>query len=168
MGFLSIFKRKDKRNNHSFDETDRHLSLEMRRLNAEKKRVLQEIEIANAQYELERTRMRLEEMYEDDEEETTQTDLSSPDALLTTLLSQILLKGQQNNQNSSVNTSPLQNPSVVELSQEQIKNIVDSIPKSTLKQIKKMNEEQRISLAKNYMPNLNDQQIKQISEYIGK
>lgn len=167
MGLFKLFKKKDNRNNYEFSEEDRKTSLELRKLNAERKKILSEIEIQKAKLELEKQKYELDELRAElSEDEEEETESSTPETLLTTALLNIFLKGQMQNQNPSVsvNKTPSENSSV--LTQEDVFNIVKTIPDKYLKRARKMSDEELLSFGKLNYPNLSEEQMKQIINYI--
>lgn len=74
MSLFSWFKRKDPRNNHSFNDDERELAAVKRKLNAERRELEHKIDMEKRKRELEEIQMELEEMraerngYDDDQE----------------------------------------------------------------------------------------------------
>jgi hypothetical protein len=155
MGLFDIFKRKDKRNNHSFSDDDRKYSADLRKLNAERKKILQEIELEKAKFELDQLR---DELYNDDEEEQA-TISQSPEQMIMQMFIMNMMKNQQQAQ------TPVQTINK-DLTDDEIKNLVSLVPDKHLKKHKNYNDEQINAFVKSQMPNLNDNNIKQIINHI--
>lgn len=162
MSFLTkIFGTKEQKlERYQFNDNDRQTSADLRLLRAKRKSVLEQIEIERANLELQKAKIELEdlkaELLEDDDDEESG---STADAMITTLLTSVLAANKQP-------TAPVVEPQQTSLSDEDIKNIVHSIPEKYLKMARKMPEEQLRSIGKMQMPNLSDLDLNRAIAYI--
>jgi len=160
MGIFDIFKKKQKDNrvNYDFEQEDRELSLKIRRQKAELKQLEMQRQTELDRLEYEKRKIQIEQELEElrgvsfDEEEETG---DSVDNTLITLLAGIFAKN-----NSSVSPPPIQQkPASVTLTNEQITEYLDSIPKPALKIAKNWNDEQLSKFLETQMPNLETETI---------
>jgi len=155
MAFLGIFKRKDARINHDLDDSDREKATdtirykaELRRLDYEHQKALREIELRKAQYELEKLRLELDG---DDEEE----EQNPMDTIALALLAKFAGNGQSPSPVvSAMTTTTSGNSAEVELSDEQIADILKKIPSKYLKIAKTMSDDNIRAIAKSHLGNL--------------
>jgi len=153
-------KKADKRANNgkNFTDEDRELSAEIREMRREYKRLQEERKLLMERDKIERLREDLG-YYDEQTDITDKTE--NPETLLLNLLLPKILKGQSNiNSSSSV-----MSPSEVTLSQEQIKQMVDNLPKKAVKYAKNMDDETKKQLIKTQMPNISNKSIKDILTY---
>jgi hypothetical protein len=163
MGIFDLFKRKEKdnRENHSFDSEDRELSLKLRRQRAELKtlELQRESELQRLEYERKKFQLmdELDELKGVYEEVSEEEPSNNSDNMLMTLLASILAKKE-------VSPPLIQPPttSEINLSDEQIKSYIASIPKVALKIGKSWNDEQLTNFILSNMPNLNKDSINRI------
>lgn len=166
MGFISwLFRRKElpPNVNHTFSNEDRELSLTLRRMKAEIKQLELEREKIKAQIEKEKYLAELEDLkaqlYEDIPTEPEHHGLN-PDTLLTTFLLNLLNKGTIVGNPPSTSTTPnsltYNSPAPLELTPEQIKEIISKVPKQYLKIAKTLTDEQLKRLILGQIPNLSE------------
>jgi len=155
VGILSIFKRKE-HTGHDLDDDDRQTSLELRRKNAslkaieqERRNTLAQIQLETAQYELQRLR---EDMQDDAEEEEPQDAMS---ALMPVILAKFLGGGVQNPQQQTAVT-PSATDCKVELTDNQISDILSKIPNKQKKILLSMQDDSIRAIAKSYLGNLSE------------
>ena len=163
MSFLTkIFGTKEQKlERYQFNDNDRQTSADLRLLRAKRKSVLEQIEIEKANLELQKAKIELEdlkaELMEDEDDEESG---STADAMITTLLTSVLAANKQP-------TAPIvEQPQQTVLTDDDIKNIVHSIPEKYLKMARKMPEEQLRSIGKMQMPNLSDLDLNRAIAYI--
>lgn len=140
----------ENRNNHQFSEEERELSLERRRLNAELKRLEQKKRIEETKFELEQLK---NELY--GEEDTEIDNDNGLETQLLSLLAPLLMKKQTEQpteQQQPVNMK-------IDLTTEQIKEVLNSIPKAVLKKIKKLDDETIKKLALSQNPYLSEKTL---------
>jgi len=160
MGIFSFFRKKE-HTGHTLDEEDRQFSLDLRRKNAilkgleqERRATLAQIELEKAKYELDRLRYEMDDREEDDEPQPT-----SMDAILPLILAKFL-GGNQNLTPVSQTVEPLTN-SKVELTEEQVKDVVKSVARYK-DIILSMNKETVFAIAKSKLGNISDSSLDQL------
>lgn len=156
MGIFDIFKRKDKRNNHTFDETDREFALETRRLNQESKRIQAEMNLLRQQMALEEQKQKLEELKsnmfeEDDDEEPEPTDNFEKILLALLSSSQGINKNPITQRETQPDNTSKETSKGVSLSDEKLEEIWSKVPLKTKAMTKFMSEDKiRIYLKNNF------------------
>lgn len=159
---------RDPRSNYEFTKEDSAAGVELRRLKKQQremnlKRQILEQETANARLEIEMHEIRdqLDEIKNGGDDSS---DDSSPMDMAAMMLLQNLMKGGQAN----VPTNPMQGtaqvfsdgqPMQADLSQQDIKSIVDQFPRSIIKKASKLPEETLRSLIIAHLPNLNERSV---------
>jgi len=163
MGFFDIFKKR--KINYNFDEKDREISSEIRRKNAEIKQKEQELKLKTIQLEQEikqrELELKLAELESQFEEDSPDVEENNPDSMLMAMMAGIM----QNKQQSPIS----ENKPVVQelnLSEEQIKEMVDKIPKMYRKIANTWNDEQLTNFIKGQIPNISNNSISIAIQYI--
>jgi len=115
MGFMQFFKKKDARANHLFDEQDRQLSAERKRLNTElenmrKAHAMQE-ERARHELEMMKIRSEIDELAEELEPEDEIEGASPETAMVMGLVNRLFTPGSQATTLTSVVPPPVVSPS---------------------------------------------------------
>lgn len=186
MGIKNWFLEKiqtKKRPNHEFTDEDRaradlrkaSMSIQKQALDMQKRK-------------LERLKMKQEEMFlqqeiedlesdiygdpdDDDEDQETFEDFMSPDALFASLLTKIM-SGSSNTQMPSTAQNSMAQPNVelppeaVDVSDEEIRSIVQRIPPYALNYLRSQSKEKQKELINQYMPGLTDHTIDRSMEII--
>jgi len=141
MGWFSIFKRKDARHNHMFDDKDRELSLERKRMNIELENAKKKNMIAeeNMRHKLEMAQMQdeLDELtgYDDDDDD---------DGKVSTMLLSLFDKAKSLTPAASPQPQTIaSSPAGVSISDEDLKQLWDGVPQ----------------MAKDYAPKCTDAQV---------
>jgi G3E family GTPase len=132
LGFVIERKKKDNRHNYDFSDLDREQAVQKRKVNAELRKVKQEIEIAKAKAELYDLQEILEEYNAEEEPaEEIKEGLSLEDTLLLKLLGGVNLSGIQTPiQTATEEKKPFS------LSDEEIRSFIVSQPKAAIKAAK--------------------------------
>jgi len=97
MSAWALFKRKEKAEKaekYTFSDEDRESSLELRKIRAERKKVLEEIRLEKEKAQLKKVQLELEDFYADEEEEETPAASNMEDVLLMQLLQNLGGNGQ--------------------------------------------------------------------------
>jgi hypothetical protein len=143
MSFLGIGRKKG----HVADDNARAMSLAVRRENAELKHMEWEIKKMDLELEKLRREADIQDLREDlgfDEE-----DDNSPENMFSQLIEKAFMAKFM-----SQGTPPVEAPKT--LSDEEIKGLVDKIPKNTQKMIRSMSKEQAVKLAREQYPTLTE------------
>jgi hypothetical protein len=156
MGILNLFKRKTEER-HEFNETDRELSLEKRKVNAQLKKTQQEIEIAKAKLQLQELKDELYDYSDSEEEEEEPEKFNAESILITALLP--LLTGQKQT-STPENNVPI-SPQKIDLSDETIEQLYIQY-KPYMKLARKLKDEELKQFLLNKEPNLSDESLKKI------
>jgi hypothetical protein len=171
MGLFDIFRQKDARANHDFDNEDRGLSLRLRQQKAALKEKQLELETANLELkselertkleiDLEKTKLQLDDLRGIEEEEDT-PEGSAIDKMFMLFMTQLMNKN--NTPVSAPVSSVTEYPS---LTQEQMQEFWDRIPKNQQKQIKRLSITQLDNAVSTYIPNLTDKDKDKVREFI--
>lgn len=137
MSILSLFNKKKKKvspiSGTTFTDEDRERSAEIRKMKAERKRILEEIEIEKAKAELEMTKRELQDMLSESIEEESEGSMEDKIMLQLLSMAQIKQQQQQTPKEESLKEEPLQH-----MTDEEIKTAISNIPKQYLKMAKAM------------------------------
>lgn len=150
MSWFNWFKRK-KPTDYDFTDEDRQHSLQIRSINAEKKRLEREIEITRLRKTLYDLKSDMEEYDYDDEEET-----GNEETALTALLTSLLLNKANGGQSVQATQTPPN--SKITLSQEQIDALIKE-NKQYIKIAKLMSDEQLFNVISSRAPEVSTESI---------
>jgi hypothetical protein len=148
---------RDPRHNHDFSEQDREFSINVRKLKMEEKKLEYErrkLEHDVAMAELQEKLEDIRSAYEPETEEGS----DGADAMMMGLLSSILMKGNAPVAVSASSTTPTPNTKE-RLTDEQLREILDTVPKGYRKLAKGMSDETLTGLIRSKLPNLDDDSI---------
>lgn len=128
------------RSGYVFDEEDQIAATEAKRLKAERNRLMQEMALERQKFELDKLRHEQAQLYaemagDDDEEDDDDDGGPSPESMLMTLLMSKIQPTPATPQGV-----PVQQVSRVHYTDEEINQILESIPKPVLKLAKKMDD----------------------------
>lgn len=165
MGLLDWFKSKDARANHDFNDKDRELSKEIRRQRAEINalKMQHELERERVHHELEMTRLQqqLEDM-QPEEEIPEEGGGNTTDMMMMAILSKMMnnTPGVSTQPTSSLRDSPVAplTPGV-SLSDEQINEYWENMPKFQKILAKKATDEQIGNIIRNKIPGIDQDSI---------
>lgn len=155
MGLLSFFRQKPK--GLEFDDNDRAMSLEVRRAKRDLLQTRQQLEVERTRLEIEKIRAEIDEIrgqFEDDEDEPEQS-ATSPESML----SGILMAAMANKQQQQPPAPVAQAIPPAELTDEEIKRLIDSFPKHQVKLFRSLPDDTKINLIRSKMPNLGQDTI---------
>jgi hypothetical protein len=146
------------RSGTGWTDDDRRLSEEVRQLNAKKRRIQKEIEIARQKKELLEIKAELEELNEEREyrgsDIDNEEDTSIEDKLMLALLSRLFPGGGQTTSSEFLHTptSPGSEDAVSSgISDDSIRQAIKGIPKRYLKEAKKLPDDVLISVVMKHM-----------------
>jgi hypothetical protein len=149
MGLFGLVKKK-RTPNHTFSDEDRQASAELRRYKSDLKK--QELEIEKLKIDRKKLEMQAEiedlkeELFGEDEEDISEA--RTPEDLLMPILMKVLSGG---NQQENVQNEPPQQQEI-NLSDEEIKEFLESQPKSYIKQAKKIPDSMLKKLIEQQVP----------------
>ena len=136
---------------YKFTDEDRENSAKVRNLKSETARTLQEIELVKTKNKLREVQDILSD-YDDDNDEPLE---DSAEKMLMTLLLPLLAPKIQQQQETQTPIHPLQQ----EQTEAEIRGFIQSLDKKVLKQLKKMDDVNLKVVAKQYFPNLTDNDL---------
>lgn len=158
MSLFDWFKRKKPSKSYDFDDEDRQHSIQIRRIDAEKKRLVREIEITRLKKDL----YDLKADMIDDDDFDDEENPDSESAVLMMLLTNILNK--QQSQSATVTPTTPPNAKVI-LTSEQIEQLLHD-NKKVVKIAKNMSDDQLKQFAASRYPEIANQSVDQIIQAI--
>jgi len=161
MSIFNIFKRKEAKS-YSFGDEDRQFSLEKRRANAELTKIRNEIALEKEKYQLEKAKLELKELRSQMSDFDDSDDSQSPNVenLLLTAVLGFMNKQQQPMQQQPVTTSA--SVESIKLSDEDILNILHSLPKKYISIGKKLSDNNLLNIIYKQMPNISETDAKRV------
>jgi len=165
---MIFFARKNPRINHDFDDTDREVSLDMRKANAELKKAKQQLEIEKLRGETELIRLEMEQRRQELQEELQPEIPDNNDDIIKMLMAGMLAPKMQQNMGSSAITLPPEATAKVEISDETMNYIVQKVPKALLSQAKKAPEAVIRDYVRLNFPHASDDSIRRFIEKVRK
>jgi hypothetical protein len=166
MGFMDWFRTKDARANHDFNDKDRELSKEIRRQRAEiaSLKMQHEIERERVHHELEMSRLQqqLEDMQPEDDDEPEEKSTDPMDVMMMAILSKMTSNSPAvvpNTNTEQIKTTVPLTTAGVSLTDEQINDYWDNMPKFQKVIARKATDEQIKNLLQNKIPGINEDSI---------
>ena len=162
MAIWDIFKKKDNRNNFTFGEEERELSLSRRRLKSELEKQRFELEKLRLEQQKLEIENQVDELkgklgYFDEDEDEEKEDGSPLDKMITAFIASIIAK----NQKPTAITPNVDNsqPAAVDFSEEELTNMWKETPKQYRKMAKNLSDEQIKGFIKSKYSNISDKSL---------